>query len=209
MRNVLNHHIDDESLKEYFYRGKDDNNKAVLDTIAGGSYGECPYARKSDIGRNTFAVQSTHNPATDEIREEMAQMGTELGLVLKYVTRGEENINAVNYLAKPPPPNDDCYYAEDTYVVNEQIRGFRPSTQAQIRIIGAKVKGTKVGTMVTTNVRVIMSKMETTTATTTLTGVTMQIETTGMCPMSLLKIVKLLLGLVDIVWRELRICCIK
>ena len=44
LRSVPNHHIDDESLKEYFYRGQDDNNKAVLDTIAGGSYGECPYA---------------------------------------------------------------------------------------------------------------------------------------------------------------------
>ena len=44
--------------------------------------------RKSDTGRNTFAVQSTHNPATYEIREEMAQMKTELGLVLKYITRG-------------------------------------------------------------------------------------------------------------------------
>ena len=43
-RNVPNHRIDDESLKEYFYRGHDDNNKEVLDTIAGGSYGECPYA---------------------------------------------------------------------------------------------------------------------------------------------------------------------
>ena len=44
-RSVPNHRIDDESLKEYFYRGQDDNNKAVLDTIAGGSYGECPYAK--------------------------------------------------------------------------------------------------------------------------------------------------------------------
>ena len=85
--------------------------------------------RKSDTRRNTFAVQSTHNPATDEIREEMAQIRTELGLVLKHVTRGVEKINAVNYLAKPPPPNDDCYYAEDTYAVNKQMGGFRPSAQ--------------------------------------------------------------------------------
>ena len=81
--------------------------------------------------------------------------------------------------------------------------------KAKIRITGAKVKGTKVGTMVTTTVRVIMSEMETTTATTSLTGVTMLIEMKGMGPMSLLKIVKLLLGMVEIVWRELRICCTK
>ena len=80
---------------------------------------------------------------------------------------------------------------------------------AQIRIIGVKVKGTKVGTMVTTTVRVIMSKMETTSATITLTGVTMLIETIGMGSMSLLKIVKLLLAMVEIVWRVLRICCTK
>ena len=42
--------------------------------------------RKSDTGRNTFTVQSTHNPPTDEFREEMAQMKTELGLVLKHIT---------------------------------------------------------------------------------------------------------------------------
>ena len=81
--------------------------------------------------------------------------------------------------------------------------------KALIRRIGAKVKGTKVGTMVTTTVRVIISEMETTTATITLTGVTMLIETTGMDPMFLLKIVKLLLGMVEVVCRELRICCIK
>ena len=81
--------------------------------------------------------------------------------------------------------------------------------KAQIRIIGAKVKGTKVGSMVSIIVKVIMSEMETTTATTTLVGVTMLIETTRMCPMSLHKIVKLLLGMVEIVWRELRICCTK
>ena len=63
--------------------------------------------------------------------------------------------------------------------------------------------------MATTTVRVIMSEMETTTATITLTGVTMLIETTGMGPMSLLKIVKLLLGMVELVCHELRIGCIK
>ena len=104
LRSVPNHRIDDESLKEYFYRGQDDNNKAVLDTIVCGSYGECPYAeiaekfekisrnnkalstRKSDTGRNTYAVQSVHNSVADELHDEMDQMRTELGLVLKHIT---------------------------------------------------------------------------------------------------------------------------
>ena len=72
------------------------------------------------------------------------------------------------------------------------------STKDQIRIIGSKVKGTKVGSMVTITVRVIMSEMETTTATTS-TGVTMVTEMIGMDPMFLLKIMKLLLGMVEIV----------
>ena len=86
---------------------------------------------------------------------------------------------------------------------------FNKAPKAQIRTIGAKVKGTKVGTMVTTTVMVIMSEIVTTTATTTSTGVTTVTEMIGMDPMSLLKIVKLLLGMVEIVWRELRICCTK
>ena len=49
--------------------------------------------------------------------------------------------------------------------------------------------------MVIIIVRVIVSEMETTIATTTLTEVTMLIKMTGMGPMSLLKIVKLLLGM--------------
>ena len=58
--------------------------------------------------------------------------------------------------------------------------------KAQIRIIGAKVKGTKVGSMVSIIVKVIMSEMEITTATTTSTGVTMVTEMIGMvlCPSS-------------------------
>ena len=54
----------------------------------------------------------------------MAQMSSELGFVLKYIIRGAEKINAVNYLCKPPPPNDECYYEENSYAVNEQTGGF-------------------------------------------------------------------------------------
>ena len=81
--------------------------------------------------------------------------------------------------------------------------------KALIKRIGAKVKGTKVGSMVTTTVRVIMSEIETTTATTTSTGVTTVAGMIVIDPMCLLNIVKILLGIVEVVWRELRICCIK
>ena len=73
------------------------------------------------------------------------------------------------------------------------------ATKAQIKIIGAKVKGTKVGTMVTITVRVIMFEVEIRIATKTSIGVTIEIEMIGMGPMFLLKIVKLLLGMVDVV----------
>ena len=44
MIGVSNQCFNDESLKEYYYRVQDDNNKEMLDSIAGGSYGECTYA---------------------------------------------------------------------------------------------------------------------------------------------------------------------
>ena len=43
VRGFPKHRVHNESLKEYFDRGKDYNSKAVLDTIADGSYGECTY----------------------------------------------------------------------------------------------------------------------------------------------------------------------
>ena len=67
-------------------------------------------------------------------------MRTELGLVLKHITGGEEKINAVNYLSKPPPPNDECYYAEDYYAENEQGGVSDRVPKAQIRRIGSKIK---------------------------------------------------------------------
>ena len=79
--------------------------------------------------------------------------------------------------------------------------------KSQIRRVGAKVKENKVRSMVTITVRVIMSEMETKTTTTTSTRLTLVIEMIGMDLMSLLKIVKLLLRMVEIIWRELRICC--
>ena len=79
----------------------------MLDTITGGSYGECPYddiaekiekisqnnnfawsTRKSDTGRSTFKVICAHNSVADDLREEMGQMKTELGLVLNDVVGG-------------------------------------------------------------------------------------------------------------------------
>ena len=147
MRGFPNHHIDDDSLKDYFYKGQYDNNKAVLDTIAVGSYRVCTYAeigeklekisrnnkywsiRKSNTGKNTFSIQATENQTTDDIYEEMSQMRTELGLVLKNVSGSTEKVNVVNYLAKPPSLVDEYYYDEDAYEVNNQTDGFRQNAQ--------------------------------------------------------------------------------
>ena len=135
-------------------------------------------------------MQSTHNPATDEIREEMAQIRTELGLVLKHVTRGAEKINEVNYLSNPPPPNDECYYVEDSYAVNEQTGGFRPSVQGSNQENWCQGQGNKSRIYGNYNREVIMFEKEITTAIKTSTGVTMVTKIIGMGPVSLLKSVK-------------------
>ena len=83
---------------------------------------------------------------------------------------------------------------------------FDWTPKAPIRRSGSKVKEIKVGTVGTTTERAIMFEMETTTVTTTSTGVTMVIDTIEVVPMFRLKIRKLLLGMVEVVWHELKIC---
>ena len=83
------------------------------------------------------------------MREELAQMRTDLGLVFKNITRGAKKVNVVNYMTKPPPPTDEYYYEEDTYVVNVQCEIFDQTPNDPIRKIGAKVMETKIGTIVT------------------------------------------------------------
>ena len=51
-------------------------------------------------------------------------MRTELGLVLKHVAGGVKKVNALNYLSKPPSPNDEYYDEEDSYAVNNQMGDF-------------------------------------------------------------------------------------
>lgn len=89
IRSVPKQRIDYESLNEYFYRNQDDNGKDMLDTIAGGLYGECTFqeivekverisqnnkawsTQRLKTGKNTFEVQATRTQSTD-IGEEMA-----------------------------------------------------------------------------------------------------------------------------------------
>ena len=86
---------------------------------------------------------------------------------------------------------------------------FDQTPKAPIRRLGVKVKKIKVITMVITTERVIMSKMEITIVTTTSAGVTMVTEKIRVGPIVHLKIVNLLQEIVEVSWRELRICCRK
>jgi len=80
-----------------------------------------------------------------------------------------------------------------------------PTPKVPTQIIGAKVKETKVGTMVTTIERVNMSGMVTTTATTTTTGITMATKTRELGLMFHLQIGNLVIGKLEVVCHGLRI----
>ena len=75
-----------------------------------------------------------------------------------------------------------------------------------IKRINIKVKQIKVGTMGITIESASIFEMETTTETITSTGVTMVTKMIEVGPMFILKIGKLLLEMVEVVWCELKIC---
>ncbi|KAH0767894.1 hypothetical protein KY285_003765 [Solanum tuberosum] len=131
IRGVPNHRIDDELLKEYFYRGQDDNSKAVLDTIARGSYGECTFEQSTEklekISRNKKAW-STESRILGGTRLSFKLQATSRQMKF-HVSGGAEKVNVVNYLTRDPPPVEEYYYKEHTYAVNDQTGGFQPNAQ--------------------------------------------------------------------------------
>ncbi|XP_069154458.1 uncharacterized protein [Solanum lycopersicum] len=162
MKSVPKHCIDDESLKEYFYRGQDDNSKSMLDTIVGGSYRECTYAEITENLENIFR----NNKALSTLKSDTGR-NTFVGV--KTCQRGVEKVNVVSYLDKPPPLVDEYYYEEDSYAVNEQMGVSVRTSKAPISKIGAKVKEIKVASTGITTERVTKFEMATTTARKTLT----------------------------------------
>lgn len=125
-------------------------------------------------------VEATNNSTTGDIQEEISQIRTELGLVIKNVSGGAEKVNAVNYFDKPPLPLDEYYYKK-RHICSLWADGgfFDQMPKFPFKIIGAKDKEIKVWTIVITTERVNMSKMRTKIATTISTWITMVIGMNG------------------------------
>ena len=130
----------------------------------------------------------------------MAQIRTELGLVLKHVSGGAEKVNAVNYVTRTPPPVEECYYEEDAYAVNDQTGGFRPNAQGSNTENWRQGQGNQGRNYGNYNREGHMSGMETSIAITTTIGTTMATETIGLDLMFPLKI-----GNLEAIWRALKI----
>ena len=112
---------------------------------------------------------------------------------------GAEKINAVNYLDKPLPTNDECYYALDTYAVNEQTGGFRPSAQGSNQDNWRQ--GRNYGNYNCEGLYVWDGNYN---RDNNFNRGNYANRNDRNGPMSLLKIVKLLLGMVEVVWPSWR-----
>uniref|UniRef100_M1DKL1 Integrase core domain containing protein n=1 Tax=Solanum tuberosum TaxID=4113 RepID=M1DKL1_SOLTU len=108
------------------------------------------------------------------MRQKVAQLRTDVGLVLKHLVLGAEKFNAVNYQNRAPP-RDDYGYEEDAYYVHDQTEVSEPTLKLLIIILGVKVKGIKVETIIE---RIISINKANTIATTTTIGTETTIEIT-------------------------------
>ena len=108
-------------------------------------------------------------------------------------------MNAVNYLSKPPLQNDECYYEEDSYAVNKQTGGFRPSAQGSNQDNWRQGQGNQGRNYGNYNHEGHYVRDGNYNRDNNFNKVTTVTKMIGMGPMSLLKIVKLLLGMVEIV----------
>ena len=128
-------------------------------------------------------------------------MRIDLGLVLRYVTGVAEKVNAVNYLSKPPSSTDEFYYEENSYALNEKTIFIDQTSKAPIRRIGTKVKEIKRESHYVRDGNYNRDN--------NFNQVTMVAQMIGVGSMFHFKIEKLPLGMVEALWRELKICCRK
>ena len=104
------------------------------------------------------------------------------------------------------PLNQECYYAKETYVVNEQMGGFRPSAQGSNQDNWRQGQGNQGRNYGNYNheCHYVRDGNYNHDNNFNKGNYANRNDRNGL--LSLLKIVKLLLGMVEIVWRELKIC---
>lgn len=169
IRSAPNHRIIDDSLLEHFFRGLDDNGKAVADTVTGGAFlmntfvkalekmdrvaktNRAWSTRDSETTKSSFSTKAKPSSSlpNEELLQEIAQLRIDLQVAIKNI--GHEKVNTVDLQGREPS-HDDYEYEEDAYYMNDQqgVPGLTPKDP--IRILGAKVKGIIIGTMEITTV---------------------------------------------------------
>lgn len=112
-RIILDHKITNDSLLETLYRPLDDNNKAVTETITGGSFTNCTFRkaaqrlekvtktnrvwgiRDTEMTRRSFSISTNLEQAkiNHDVLQELAPISTIIGLLIK---QNQERVNAVS-----------------------------------------------------------------------------------------------------------------